>query len=381
MGSMLPKPILSKVVDRSGNYNISVACTSVNGFRVSMEDAHILQVEDNMALLGVFDGHNGCACSKYIADHLPRRLEALGGDFTQQTLEKVCVSLDEDFQKDVGGASGSTGTFCMITRDYQVTVCNVGDSRTIISRGGKLLFVTEDHKPNSNTEKNRIEASGGCVISGRVDGDLAVSRSFGDISFKSNAALSYYQQKVTAVPDVTKFTCQAGDILILACDGVFEGTFCNEDVVAFVHQQAAKCTDLAVVAARVCDEAIRRGSKDNISCLIAKLSNGTSMVRLYGARSFLPGPPFQRNHSASRQAYIAMAEMADVTAEDALAARYNLLKAYEKKTLSSLSPLEQTAFEMSDDADIESEKNFFGRGPAPGNEQAFFLSLKQGGGQ
>nr|CCC90906.1 unnamed protein product [Trypanosoma congolense IL3000] len=380
MGAMLPKPILSKAVDRAGNYSLGAACVSVNGFRVSMEDAHVVLVEDDMSILGIFDGHNGSACSKYIAENLPAKIKALNGRHTQEELTKVCVGLDRDFLQNVGDASGTTGTFCIITRDYKVTICNVGDSRTLIGRAGRLLFATEDHKPVCAEERERIEACGGCVVGGRVDGDLAVSRSFGDFSFKRKEALDdYNQHKVIAVPDVTTHVCQQGDVIILACDGVFEGNFSNEQVLSFVNEQAVKCLDLAVVAARVCDEAIRRGSKDNISCLVVKLSDGSSSVRLFGAHSFLPGPPFPRTHEASRAAYAAMAQAGNTTLADALAARYALLKAHEKNTLSTKTPLEQTAFEMSDDTDIETEKAFFGRGPAPGNEAAFFVSLAEQG--
>lgn len=378
MGSMLPKPILSKIADRAGNYQMGSASVCVNGYRTSMEDAHVMSIESEMGIFGVFDGHNGGECSKYIASHLTEKIKALKGSYEPDDFERICVALDMDFMRDVGDASGTTGTFCIVMKDYSTIICNVGDSRTLVTRGGKLLFVTEDHKPMNPDERERIEGNGGCVVSNRVDGDLAISRSFGDCSFKrKDVGEDYKNQKVIAVPDVTKHTCQHGDILILACDGVFEGAFSNEEVVKFVHEQVPKCTDLAVVAARVCDEAIRRGSKDNISCMIVRLVDGMSAARSFGAHSFVPGPPFPRTHEASRTAYAAMAQEAGVTTADALRARYALLKAYEKKTLSTLSPLEQTAFEMSDDADVETEKSFFGRGPAPGNEAAFFKSLAE----
>lgn len=382
MGSMLPKPVLSKVADRVGGYHIGAACVCVNGFRTSMEDAHVMVVESEMSLFGVFDGHNGAECSKYIASHLPEKVKALKGSYGSDDFEKLCVDLDTEFMRDVGDASGTTGTFCLVTRDYNTIICNVGDSRTLVTRGGKLLFATEDHKPMNPDERERIEANGGSVVSNRVDGDLAVSRSFGDSSFKRiDVGGDYKNQKVIAVPDVTNYSCQHNDILILACDGVFEGTFSNDDVVKFVHEQIPKCIDLAVVAARVCDEAIRRGSRDNISCMIVRLSDGTSAARTFGAHSFVPGPPYPRAHEASRVAYAAMAQLANMTVADALKARHALLKAYEKKTLSTLSPLEQIAFEMSDDADIDTEKNFFGRGPPPGNEDAYFRSLAGQGGR
>ena len=47
------------------------------------------------------------------------------------------------------------------------------------------MQVTVDHKPSLPTEKQRIEATGGWVHKNRVNGLLAVSRSFGDINYKA----------------------------------------------------------------------------------------------------------------------------------------------------------------------------------------------------
>ena len=58
---------------------------------------------------------------------------------------------------------------------------------------------------------------------------------------------------------------------------------------------------------------------------------------------------------------------------------YQLLQAHISQKLTELPPIMQVAFEMSDDVDIESEKNFFGSGPTPGDEKAFFQQLADGG--
>ena len=73
---------------------------------------------------------------------------------------------------------------------------HAGDSRAVMSRAGRAVRLTEDHKPHLAAERARIEANGGrvefqrCwrVICGPRDGrpgsGLAVSRSFGDLDFK-----------------------------------------------------------------------------------------------------------------------------------------------------------------------------------------------------
>ena len=63
-------------------------------------------------------------------------------------------------------------------------VANVGDCRAVLCRGGTAVAITRDHTPSVPTEAARVEAAGGFVSRGRVNGILGVSRSFGDIHCK-----------------------------------------------------------------------------------------------------------------------------------------------------------------------------------------------------
>lgn len=341
----------------------------------------VAEAGSSVAYFGIFDGHSNGLCSKYIASQMPARLKELKEPITEEALRELCIKLDTEFvtENDCGG---STGTFCIVRKDGAVTIANVGDSRILHCRKGKLLFATEDHKPSNPDERNRILNCGGAVLNNRVDGDLAVSRAFGDASFKVPNTKNYAQQKVVAIPDVTELQCEMGDLLILGCDGVFECSFSNEEVCQFVAEQLPKCwDDLAVAACRVCDEAIRRGSKDNISCMIVQLADGGAKVKVFGKQSFVPGPPFPRNQRPCHAAYSQMAEIGGFTTADALQQRYKLLQSYTKNQLQTLQPVMRTAFEMSDEVDIETEWRFFGKGPAPGNEKGFFEALANLGGQ
>jgi len=224
-----------------------------------------------------------------------------------------------------------------------------------------------------------VREAGGTVRMNRVDGDLAVSRAFGDGFFKKNRD-DPRNQKVIAVPDITRHTCVKGDLLIIACDGVFEGNFSTEEVVQFCHQQnPPPGGDFAVMASRVVDQAVRRGSKDNISCMIVAFMDGVATVQTHGAKSFLPGAPYPRSHEGSKTAYGKMAALAGYTSAEALKMRYDLLTAYMENRMATLPPLMQLAFEMSDDSDLEAEKNFFqnGGGPPAGAEaqKAWFQTL------
>lgn len=74
-------------------------------------------------------------------------------------------------------------------------------------------------------EKARINAAGGFVDFGRVNGNLALSRAIGDFEFKKSAELSPEQQIVTAFPDVTVHDITDDDeFLVVACDGQWPTT-------------------------------------------------------------------------------------------------------------------------------------------------------------
>ena len=77
-----------------------------------------------------------------------------------------------------------------------------------------------DHKPNNPGEQARIVAAGGSVQGKRVNGDLAVSRAFGDFCYKQ-AKVVAAKQAVTVDPDfeVHERDNTKDEFLILACDG------------------------------------------------------------------------------------------------------------------------------------------------------------------
>ena len=62
--------------------------------------------------------------------------------------------------------------------------------------------LSDDHKPDNEPEKARIEAAGGFVEENRVNGSLNLSRSLGDFEYKSSDSLPFTQQMVTCDPEV-----------------------------------------------------------------------------------------------------------------------------------------------------------------------------------
>lgn len=91
-------------------------------------------------------------------------------------------------------------------------VANAGDARGVLCRKGRALRLTYDHKGTDKQEAKRIMDSGGFVMSGRVNGVLAVTRSLGDASMKEFVVGAPYTTETELTED--------DEVLILACDGV-----------------------------------------------------------------------------------------------------------------------------------------------------------------
>ena len=65
-------------------------------------------------------------------------------------------------------------------RGRNLYVANAGDSRCVVSREGKAVDMSVDHKPEDQPERDRIEKAGGKVTEdGRVNGGLNLSRALG----------------------------------------------------------------------------------------------------------------------------------------------------------------------------------------------------------
>ncbi|KAG8375202.1 hypothetical protein BUALT_Bualt10G0075900 [Buddleja alternifolia] len=112
--------------------------------------------------------------------------------------------------------SGSTAVAVVLT-DEHVVVANCGDSRAVLYRGGRVIPLSFDHKPDRADEKVRVEASGGRVFGAdtpRVEGILAMSRAIGD---------RFLKPYVISEPEVTFTRRDAEDeFLILASDGLWD---------------------------------------------------------------------------------------------------------------------------------------------------------------
>jgi len=198
-------------------------------------------------------------------------VQLLGAAMTAAFIE--VDSKMRSFQETTNGTdtSGCTSVTCIITPKY-IVCANAGDSRCVMGSNSAAKALSEDHKPKSEQEMKRILAAGGFVQWDRVDGDLAVSRALGDFTYKNRPDLSPRDQKVSCHPDVSIHErLDSDDCVLLGCDGVWDVLSTTEavDLVREIYNSGEQ--SVVKIAEEILDVALAKGSKDNISAVVARL--------------------------------------------------------------------------------------------------------------
>jgi serine/threonine protein phosphatase PrpC len=181
-------------------------------------------------------------------------------------------SADESDNHQAEENSGSTGVVVVVTPTH-IICANLGDSRGLLRRGGMTLPLSFDQVPTNLPERQRIEEAKGSVKAKRIDGDLAVSRAFGDYSFKENSLLAADKQKVIAVPELVVYPriMDKDEFMILACDGIWDvasSNQCSQFVQGLLLEGE---TDLGNIAEEALDTCLERKSTDNMTMMIIGL--------------------------------------------------------------------------------------------------------------
>ncbi|XP_059593788.1 uncharacterized protein LOC100263200 isoform X1 [Vitis vinifera] len=253
-------------------------------------------------------------------------------EILKESLLRAIHDIDKTFSKEASRNnldSGSTATVILIA-DGQILVANVGDSKALLcsekfqspaeakvtlsrlyrqrrrsgaisplkdyenskflSSNGLAHFsvkeLTRDHHPDRDDEKSRVESAGGYVYEwggvARVNGQLAVSRAIGDLSFKSYG--------VIPTPEVTDWQplTTNDSYLVAASDGIFEKLSSQEvcDLLWEVHVHPKMRSGFSSscsysLAECIVNTAFEKGSMDNMATVVVPLrSTGFSQALL-----------------------------------------------------------------------------------------------------
>ena len=236
-------------------------------------------------------------------------------------LERAFLLTDIHSRMDGIQTSGATVACCIVVPKFNdgtldsimIHCANAGDARIVLSNTTARLAnseasnalstnetkqaennetavrLTHDHKATDPEEITRIQNSGGIMLRGRVLGVLAVARSLGDHGLKefvigrphlSSTVVKIEKNRVHpgSSDDSDKNEKSApltnGEFLIVACDGLWDVIEDQEAVNLvrdFVHDttsiHSAKSRQ-EKVARSLIDEALRRGSTDNITVIV-----------------------------------------------------------------------------------------------------------------
>ncbi|XP_064408645.1 protein phosphatase 1A-like [Latimeria chalumnae] len=290
MRSYLDRPKTEKSYQGGGGNGIVYGLSSMQGWRVQMEDTHTAMPAlpselADWSFYAVFDGHAGSKVAEYCSQNLLNCIitnqdfgaeEAPSVENVKNGIRTGFLQIDSKMHSiwRLGGwdKSGSTVVAVMISPSH-IYFINCGDSRALLCRGGEVHFYTEDHKPFKPREKERIQNAGGTVTLQRINGSLAVSRALGDFDFKEVEWRSQTEQLVSPEPEVYEIErSEKDEFIILACDGIWD-TINNEELCKFVCSRLQLKEDLESVCNQVIDTCLYKGSYDNMSIILICFPN------------------------------------------------------------------------------------------------------------
>ncbi|PWZ06399.1 hypothetical protein Zm00014a_000931 [Zea mays] len=333
----LSTPKTDKVSEDGANDKLKFGLSSMQGWRATMEDAHsaLLDLDNDTASFGVFDGHGGKVVAKFCAKYLHREvlhteayaagdlgaavhraylrmdemmrgqrgwreLQALGDKINQFTgitegliwSPKASDSNDrhDDWAFEEGPHSDFTGPNCgstacvALVRNRQLVVANAGDSRCVISRNGQAYNLSRDHKPELEAERERIQSAGGYIKMGHVNGSLNLSRAIGDMELKQNKFLSPDKQILTANPDINIVElCDDDEFIVLACDGIWD-CMSSQQLVDFIREHINTEESLSAVCERVLDRCLAPSTMggegcDNMTMILVQFKKPFAQVK------------------------------------------------------------------------------------------------------
>ena len=262
----------------------------MQGWRKRQEDAHIAAIsqgdKNDIDIFGVFDGHGGKEISQFVSNHFTKELidnknlnkdmpKALRETFikmdelmqtpegieeikkharkskeeddiqskneppnSQMQLISVLIGQKNPESEEINLRTGCTA--CVLSVDEKnkkLYFANAGDSRVVMCKNGIAEAKSIDHKPELQSEKDRIYKAEGWISEGRVMGNINLTRGFGDLEYKKNKKLKPEEQMVTANPDIqiVNYTKDI-DFVIIGCDGIWD-CLKNQEACDFVKKR------------------------------------------------------------------------------------------------------------------------------------------------
>lgn len=224
--------------------------------------------DQSKAVYVLCDGHCGDKVAEIVCNKLPDVFEACLREHNfnvEKAINESFRKMDEELEEyEEEGSTGCLIYICIENGERVVYSANIGDSRNILVRETESIRLSFDHKANVKSEIERVKSEGGIIIKGRLYATLAITRAFGDYSFKIDVS------GLSNIPYITRTVVLNSDkYVVMASDGIWD--VINEEKATDIINNC-NYTDCKELALQFVNKSLDLGSKDNISCIVIKLN-------------------------------------------------------------------------------------------------------------
>ncbi|KAL3630159.1 hypothetical protein CASFOL_023143 [Castilleja foliolosa] len=224
------------------------------------------------AFYGVFDGHGGTDAASFTRNNILNFIieDCHFPNGVKRALRNAFLKADHALAdaKNLDHSSGTTALTALVL-GRTMTIANAGDSRAVLGKRGRAIELSKDHKPNSTSERLRIEKLGGVIYDGYLNGQLSVARAIGDWHMKGPKGSKC---PLSSEPDLEELVLTEEDeFLIIGCDGLWD-VMSSQYAVTIVRKELMMHNDPCTCSRVLVREALRRNTCDNLTVVVVCFS-------------------------------------------------------------------------------------------------------------
>ena len=237
------------------DFVLRVGSHSAQGVRPNNEDRLVVDMDQRLFVVadGMGGQERGEIASGMAVDIIPRvvhdRLQR--NDDAEQAVHQALreandAIVDAGKNQPFGRRMGTTAV-CALHQNGRVFIAGLGDSRAYLIRGNRVEQLTVDHS-----------VAQALVLTGALSADEAKNSPYQHVLHKFLGCANLVDGA-----DVKPFTPEVGDRLLLASDGLT-----NHITEDDLRNGAAHHADPQEWADHLVDTALKRGSRDNVTCIV-----------------------------------------------------------------------------------------------------------------
>ena len=260
--------------------------STMQGWKKQNEDTYLIKIsndkkeninnnknkKDQLNIFGIFDGHYGREISEFVSQNFTNELfknknlennleiaiketfikmdELRKTEKGKKEIRNISKKLKEEYHinnknqppyyqinlmsniigekennnENIADFIGCSACICIIdSNDKKIYYINLGDSKIVIYKNKNPISKTIQHLTNLENEKKRIYNADGWISDNKIMGNLKVTRSLGDLSYKNNDKLNYDEQIISPIPDVVCENFEDIDFIIIGSNGFWDG--------------------------------------------------------------------------------------------------------------------------------------------------------------